>query len=62
MAASGPAAAADVLTLRISRGFDLAELPLVVAEHDHLIEKQALARGLGADRRAMAAAGRRLGG
>jgi NitT/TauT family transport system substrate-binding protein len=42
-----PAAAADAPTLRISRGFDLAELPLIVAEHEHLIEKQAIARNLG---------------
>lgn len=41
-------AAADPLGVRIVRSTDLAALPLIVIEHDHLIEKQALARGLGA--------------
>jgi NitT/TauT family transport system substrate-binding protein len=46
----GPAhgAAADPPTVRIVQSADLAALPLIVVEHDHLIEKQALARGLGA--------------
>lgn len=39
-------AAADT-TLRIARPVDLAALALIVAEHDHLIEKQAQARHLG---------------
>jgi NitT/TauT family transport system substrate-binding protein len=41
------AAAADPAGVRIMRSTDLAALPLIVAEHDHLIEKQAQARGLG---------------
>jgi NitT/TauT family transport system substrate-binding protein len=41
-------AAADPTTIRLVRPFDLATLPLIVVEHDHLIEKQAQARGLGA--------------
>jgi len=40
-------AAADI-TLRIARPLDLATLALIVAEHDHLIEKQAQARHLDA--------------
>jgi NitT/TauT family transport system substrate-binding protein len=40
-------AAADPAGVRIMRSTDLAALPLIVAEHDHLIEKQAQARGLG---------------
>ena len=39
-------AAADVATLRIVVPPDLAALPLIVAAHDGLIEKQAQARGL----------------
>lgn len=39
-------AAADT-SLRIARPVDLAALALIVAEHDHLIEKQAQARHLG---------------
>jgi NitT/TauT family transport system substrate-binding protein len=42
------AANADPGSVRIVRATDLAALPLIVAEHDHLVEKQALARGLGA--------------
>ena len=42
------AAAADPPSVRIMRSTDLAALPLLVAEHQHLIEKQAQARGLGA--------------
>jgi NitT/TauT family transport system substrate-binding protein len=38
---------ADPPSVRIVRPPDIAALPLFVAEHDHLIEKQALARGLG---------------
>ncbi|HEV2189244.1 MAG TPA: hypothetical protein VGR70_18690 [Stellaceae bacterium] len=41
-------AAADPQSVRIMRSTDLAALPLIVAEHDHLIEKHAQARGLGA--------------
>jgi NitT/TauT family transport system substrate-binding protein len=41
-------AAADPPSVRIMRSSDLAALPLIIVEHDHLIEKQALARGLGA--------------
>jgi NitT/TauT family transport system substrate-binding protein len=40
-------AAADPLTVRIVSANDLAALPLIVAKHDRLIEKQAQARGLG---------------
>ncbi|HWB50780.1 MAG TPA: hypothetical protein VG651_16850 [Stellaceae bacterium] len=39
-------AAADVATLRIVVPPDLAALPVIVAAHDRLIEKQAQARGL----------------
>jgi NitT/TauT family transport system substrate-binding protein len=39
-------AAADVATLRIVVPTDLAALSLIVAAHDHLVEKQAAARGL----------------
>lgn len=39
---------ADVGSLRLVVPRDLAALPLIVAAHDHLIEKQAQARGLGA--------------
>jgi NitT/TauT family transport system substrate-binding protein len=38
---------ADPQSVRIVRPPDIAALPLFVVEHDHLIEKQALARGLG---------------
>jgi NitT/TauT family transport system substrate-binding protein len=41
-------AAADQPSVRIIRSADLAALPLIVVEHQHLIEKQAQARGLGA--------------
>ena len=41
-------AAADPQSVRIMRSTDLAALPLIVAEHNHLIEKHAQARGLGA--------------
>ena len=43
-----PAAAAhaEVNELRISRGFGIDFLPLIVMEHDHLIEKQAKAAGI----------------
>ena len=41
-------AAADPPSVRIMRSTDLAALPLIVVEHQHLIEKQAQARGLGA--------------
>jgi|SRR5579863_7414001 len=41
-------ASADQPSVRVMRSTDLAALPLIVAEHDHLIEKQAQARGLGA--------------
>jgi NitT/TauT family transport system substrate-binding protein len=41
-------AAADPPSARIMRSTDLAALPLIIVEHDHLIEKQAQARGLGA--------------
>ena len=47
LAAARPAAA-DVATLRIVVPTDLAALSLIVAAHDHLVEKQAGARGLGA--------------
>lgn len=40
-------AAADVATLRIVVPDDLAALSLIVADHNHLVEKQAQARGLG---------------
>lgn len=39
-------ALADVATLRIVTSNDLAALPLAVVAHDHMIEKQAEARGL----------------
>ena len=39
---------ADVATLRVVVPTDLAALSLIVAAHDHLVEKQADARGLGA--------------
>ena len=39
-------AAADVATLRVVVPPDLAALSLIVAAHDHLVEKQAAARGL----------------
>ena len=39
-------AVADVATLRIVVPTDLAALSLIVAAHDHLVEKQAAARGL----------------
>jgi NitT/TauT family transport system substrate-binding protein len=41
-------AIADVATLRVVVPTDLAALSLIVAAHDHLVEKQAEARGLGA--------------
>ena len=41
-------AAAEPPSVRIMRSTDLAALPLIVVEHDHLIEKHAQARGLGA--------------
>ncbi len=41
-------AAADPPSVRIMRSTDLAALPLIVIEHQHLIEKHAQARGLGA--------------
>jgi NitT/TauT family transport system substrate-binding protein len=47
LAARASPAAADVATLRIAAPSDLAALPLIVAAHNHLIEKQAAARGLG---------------
>jgi len=40
-------AAADPITVRMVSANDLAALPLIVAKHNHLIEKQAQARGLG---------------
>ncbi len=39
-------ARAEVHELRISRGFGIDFLPMIVMEHDHLIEKQAKAAGL----------------
>jgi NitT/TauT family transport system substrate-binding protein len=45
--ALGGRAGADPPSVRIVRPPDIAALPLFVAEHDHLIEKQAEARGLG---------------
>jgi NitT/TauT family transport system substrate-binding protein len=41
-------AAADPPSVRLVFPFDVATLPLIVAKHDHLIEKQVQARGLGA--------------
>jgi NitT/TauT family transport system substrate-binding protein len=41
-------AAADPPSVRIMRSTDLAALPLIVVERNHLIEKHAQARGLGA--------------
>jgi len=46
--AAATSAMADVATLRVVVPGDLAALPLIVAAHDHLVEKQAGARGLGA--------------
>jgi NitT/TauT family transport system substrate-binding protein len=44
---AGPRAGmADPATLRVVVPLDIAALPLIVAAHDHLIEKQAEARGL----------------
>jgi NitT/TauT family transport system substrate-binding protein len=40
-------ASADPAILRISHGLDLAELPLLIVEHDKLIEKHVQARNLG---------------
>lgn len=40
-------AQADATTLRIARPLDLVALPLLVMEHDHLIERTADAMGLG---------------
>ena len=48
LAAAATGARADPLFVRILRSSDLAALPLIVVEHDRLIEKQAQARGLGA--------------
>jgi NitT/TauT family transport system substrate-binding protein len=45
--ANAEPAAADVTTLRVVVPSDLAALPLIVAVHDHLVEKQAEAHGLG---------------
>ena len=45
LAGVGPAAA-DVAAVRIVVPTDLAALSLIVAAHDHLVEKQAAARGL----------------
>jgi NitT/TauT family transport system substrate-binding protein len=45
--ATAKPAAADVTTLRVVVPSDLAALPLIVAVHDHLVEKQAEAHGLG---------------
>jgi NitT/TauT family transport system substrate-binding protein len=42
------AAAAETAALRIVRPLDLAALPLIVMEHEHLIERTAEAMGLGA--------------
>ncbi|MBV9554699.1 MAG: ABC transporter substrate-binding protein [Alphaproteobacteria bacterium] len=44
-----PPAAAESATLRIVVPLDLASLPLIVAAHDRLIEKQAEARGVQLD-------------
>jgi NitT/TauT family transport system substrate-binding protein len=44
--AGPPAALADSATVRIVVPLDLGALPLIVAAHDRLIEKQAEARGL----------------
>jgi NitT/TauT family transport system substrate-binding protein len=46
LAAEARPAIADVATLRVVVPTDLAALSLIVAAHDHLIEKQAQARGL----------------
>lgn len=40
-------ARAEVHELRVSTGFGIDFLPLIVMEHDHLIQKQARAAGLG---------------
>lgn len=45
--ATAKPATADVTTLRVVVPSDLAALPLIVAAHDHLVEKQAEAHGLG---------------
>lgn len=37
---------AETNEIRISRGFGIDFLPLIVMEHDHLVEKQAKAAGL----------------
>jgi NitT/TauT family transport system substrate-binding protein len=45
--ALGQPAAAETREIRLARQFDLPALPLMVAEHDRLIEKQAATRNLG---------------
>lgn len=45
--AAGSPAAADTTALRIMRPLDIDALPLVVMEHEHLIERAAQSMGLG---------------
>jgi NitT/TauT family transport system substrate-binding protein len=47
MLAAAGAAAADPIKLRVSRPVDLASLPLLVMEREHLIERTAEAMGVG---------------
>src|SRR5438105_5055984 len=42
-----PAAFAEVTEVQIARGFAIPHLPIMIMEHDKLLEKQALAAGLG---------------
>src|SRR5438067_7635259 len=42
-----PASAAEVSTLRVSYGYGILYLPLMVMDHEQLIEKRAKAAGLG---------------
>ena len=41
------AAAAEVKEVQIARGFAIPHLPIMLMEHDKLLEKHALAAGLG---------------
>ncbi len=42
-----PAAFAEVTEVQIARGFAIPHLPIMIMEHDKLLEKHALAAGLG---------------
>src|SRR5216684_1141758 len=45
--ASAPPARAETTELRLLRPLDLVALPLLIMEHEHLIERTAEAMGLG---------------